>query len=72
VISKVERDGALLSLRWLLDQPAVSIIISDANNAEQVFNNAQVSNLSPLSAELHQSLKDFYQNKVKQHIRGGI
>lgn len=72
MISKVERDGALSSLRRLPDQPAVSIIIFDANNAEQVFNNAQVSNLSPLSAELHQSLKYFYQNKVKQHIRGGI
>lgn len=60
------------SLRWLLDQPAVSTIISGASNAEQVINNAQVSDLPSLSAELHQSLKDFYQTKVKHHIRGGI
>lgn len=60
------------SLRWLLDQPAVSTIISGASNAQQVLSNAQVSDLAPLSNELHQSLKDFYYTKVKQHIRGGI
>ena len=60
------------SLRWLLDQPAVSTIISGASSAQQVISNAQVSDLPPLSSALHQSLNTFYQEKVKQHIRGGI
>ena len=61
-----------VSLRWLLDQPAVSTIISGASSAQQVISNAQVSDLPPLSLALHQSLNTFYQEKVKQHIRGGI
>ncbi|MGJ8691354.1 MAG: aldo/keto reductase [Thalassotalea sp.] len=60
------------SLRWLLDQPAVSTIISGASSAQQVINNAQVSALPSLSPALLQSLNTFYQENVKQHIRGGI
>ena len=61
-----------LALRWILDQPQVSTIIAGASKVDQVTANAAVSEQAPLTEEFHQTLKEFYQNKVKQHIRGGI
>ncbi|MFQ3231379.1 aldo/keto reductase [Reinekea sp.] len=61
-----------LSLRWLLDHDAVSSVITGASSAEQIKRNAAVSDLAPLSAELHTALSYFYQNEVRRHIRGTI
>lgn len=61
-----------LAIRWLLDQPEVSSVIVGASSVEQVAQNAAAAALPPLSKELHQTLKDFYYNDVRQHIRGGI
>ncbi|WP_026970756.1 aldo/keto reductase [Aliagarivorans marinus] len=61
---------AQMSLRWLLDQPAVSSVICGASRAEQVRENASVSDLAPLSRELHDQLSSFYFDKVKSLIRG--
>lgn len=60
------------SLRWILDQPQVSTIIAGASRPEQVASNASASEFHLLSIEQHQSLKNFYYDKVRQHIRGGI
>lgn len=59
-----------LSLRWILDHKAVTTIIPGASSVEQVIGNAKTSNLPSLSEELTQTLKEFYTNKVHQHIRG--
>lgn len=61
---------AQFAMRWLLDQPAVTSIIPGASSAAQVQENASVSNLPPLSADLHQSLHQFYEHQVAAHIRG--
>lgn len=61
---------AQMTLRWILDFEAVSVIIPGASSPEQARENATASNLSPLSSELHEALTSFYQNKVAQHIRG--
>jgi aryl-alcohol dehydrogenase-like predicted oxidoreductase len=61
-----------LSLRWLLDHDAVSSVITGASSAEQIERNAAVSDLAPLSVELHTALSYFYQNEVRRHIRGTI
>jgi aryl-alcohol dehydrogenase-like predicted oxidoreductase len=63
---------AELSLRWLLDFTAVSSVITGASKPQQIERNAAVSNLTPLSKELHQNLSAFYQQQVRQHIRGVI
>lgn len=60
------------SLRWLLDFDAVSSIITGASKPEQIERNAAVSGLPKLSEELHQNLGAFYQNRVREHIRGVI
>lgn len=61
-----------VSLRWILDQPQVSSIIAGASRSSQVVRNAAASSLSPLSKETHTLLRDFYQEQVRQEIRGGI
>lgn len=61
---------AQMAMRWILDQPAVTSIIPGASSAKQVRENAKVADLTPLPDELHESLYDFYQNQVQQHIRG--
>lgn len=60
------------ALRWILDQPQVSTVIAGASRPEQVKTNAHASNLPELSSDLHQQLAEFYSQKVKLHIRGGI
>jgi len=61
---------AQLAMRWILDHPAVSTVITGASRPEQVKENASTSQLAPLSNELHETLRDFYFTKVKQHVRG--
>ena len=61
---------AQMAMRWILDQKAVSTVITGASKVEQVVENAEVSNLPSLSDELHSILHDFYYAKVKQHVRG--
>lgn len=61
---------AQMAMRWLLDQPAVSTIIPGASSPAHVKENARVSDLPPLDTALHHALARFYQDEVKQHIRG--
>lgn len=60
---------AQFAMRWILDQPGVSTVITGASRAAQVRENAAVSALPPLPAALHQRLADFYQQRVKDSIR---
>ena len=61
---------AQMAMRWILDQDAVSSVITGTGKAAQVEENAAVSSLEPLSEELHKKLDSFYYDRVKQHIRG--
>jgi aryl-alcohol dehydrogenase-like predicted oxidoreductase len=61
---------AQMAQRWVLDFAAVTTVITGASRAEQVVGNTAVSQLPPLSPELHQILATFYQAKVTDHIRG--
>lgn len=56
--------------RWILDHDAVTTIITGASSIQQVADNADVSELPSLGEDLHRSLSEFYEAKVKQHIRG--
>ena len=61
---------AQMALRWCLDFPEVTVIIPGAKNPEQVRANAAVSDLPPLSPELHARLREWYAARVAAHIRG--
>ncbi len=59
-----------LALRWCLDFPAVTVVIPGARNPDQARANAGVSELPPLSSELHDKLQVFYECNVAEFIRG--
>jgi len=61
---------AQMALRWILDFPAVSVVIPGARNAEQVAGNTSASDLTPLPSDLHARLSEFYKQKVADNIRG--
>ena len=58
--------------RWVLDHPCVTTIITGASSPDHARANAAVSELDPLDDRLHETLKTFYHQEVKQHIRGEI
>ena len=61
---------AQLALRWLLDHPAVSVVIAGASRPEQATANAAAADLPPLDADLHHDLAAWYRDRVQDHIRG--
>jgi aryl-alcohol dehydrogenase-like predicted oxidoreductase len=61
---------AQMTQRWILDQPAVSSVITGASRVAQVRDNAAVSELEPLPTELHDQLADHYREHVAAEIRG--
>ena len=63
---------AEFALRWILDHPQVSSVIAGASKPQQVVANCLASAKPSLSEVTHQQLDGFYQQQVKQHIRGEI
>ena len=59
-----------MAQRWILDHPAVTTVITGASKQTQVLENAAVSALNPLTGDLHQRLRHFYDESVAHHIRG--
>jgi len=59
-----------LALRWVMDHDAVSVVIPGASSPEQARTNANVTDLPPLPEKLHRKLSEFYEQKVRSHIRG--
>lgn len=59
---------AQMAMRWILDHPAVTTVIAGATRPQQVVENARVSELDPLPADLHRKLAEFYRLKVEQEI----
>jgi aryl-alcohol dehydrogenase-like predicted oxidoreductase len=61
-----------LALRWILDQPAVSTIIAGVTKPTQLRDNVEAARTDPLPDSLTQKLKDFYLEKIRPEVRGGI
>ena len=59
-----------MAQRWILDHDAVTTVITGASTPAQVILNASVSALPPLSVELHEGLRRFYEESVASKIRG--
>lgn len=59
---------AQMAMRWVLDHPEVSTVITGASRPEQALENAAVSGLEPLPPELHQKLARFYRDRVEANI----
>jgi len=59
---------AQLALRWIVDQPGVSVVIPGARNAEQARANAAASDLAPLDEETLDALRAVYDARVREHV----
>lgn len=58
------------AIRWCLDFEAVTTVIPGAKGPDMAAANATVSALPPLSAVLHATLRQLYEDSVERHIRG--
>ncbi|WP_144554451.1 aldo/keto reductase [Bacillus sp. X1(2014)] len=58
------------ALRWILDQKEITCIIPGFKNVKQVEDNLSALETKPFSEEEKQELQRFYQEKVKDYIRG--
>ncbi len=61
---------AQMALRWILDHPAVSVVIPGASRPDQVRANVSAAELPPLPDSLHAELRRLYEEHVREHIRG--
>lgn len=73
----VERElrGASLAqkaLRWVLDHDAVSSVIPGAKDARQAHANAAAALMEPMSEEAHIRLREWYEDEVRESIRGEL
>jgi aryl-alcohol dehydrogenase-like predicted oxidoreductase len=63
---------AQFALRWLLDQPAVSTIIAGVTKPSQLEANVAATKVDSVEPALTEELADWYERKVRGHIRGRI
>ncbi|GAA0574618.1 aldo/keto reductase [Paractinoplanes ferrugineus] len=56
---------AQFALRWIVDQPAVTVVIPGARNPEQAGNNAAAAGLAPLWAEAQEAVTAVYDELIR-------
>ena len=63
-----EATMAQFALRWIIDQPAVTVVIPGARNAQQARGNAAAASLPPLSAEAHDVVRSVYDELIRPQV----
>ncbi len=61
---------AQYSLKWILQHPEITTVIPGASNAAQACSNIKAAELSPISEEMMQQLRDLYSREIYPSIRG--
>ncbi|MEV1116688.1 aldo/keto reductase [Actinosynnema sp. NPDC049800] len=56
---------AQFALRWVVDQPGVTVVIPGARNAEQARANSAAADLAPLSAQAQDEVRAVYDSLVR-------
>jgi aryl-alcohol dehydrogenase-like predicted oxidoreductase len=59
---------AQFALRWILDQPGVTVVIPGARNPEQAAGNVAAAALSPLPEATHEAVKAVYDELIRPQI----
>ena len=59
---------AALALRWVIDQPGVSVVIPGARNADQTKANAAAEALDPLSDTTLRAIAQLYDDEIREHV----
>lgn len=61
---------AQYALRWILDQPGVSVVIPGASRAQQARDNAAAADLPALTGEQLAELEQLYDTRMRAHVHG--
>nr|BFE66397.1 aldo/keto reductase [Dactylosporangium thailandense] len=72
-LAELKPEGATMTqfaLRWIIDHPAVSVVIPGARNGEQARGNAGAAALPPLPAETHDAVARVYDDLVRESVHG--
>jgi aryl-alcohol dehydrogenase-like predicted oxidoreductase len=56
------------ALRWIIDHPAVSVVIPGARNAEQARANAAAGGAAALPDDVHDAVRDVYDQLVRPSV----
>ncbi len=70
-IAALAPDGvptAAFALRWIVDQPGVSVVIPGARNAEQARGNAAAADLAPLDPATLDAVRAVYHARIRAHV----
>ncbi|HEX6347178.1 aldo/keto reductase [Umezawaea sp.] len=59
---------AQFALRWIVDQPGVTVVIPGARNAEQARGNVAAADLAPLTPEALAEVAAVYDELVRPHV----
>lgn len=59
---------AAFALRWIVDQPGVSVVIPGARHADQARGNAAAADLAPLDAAALAGVRAVYDTRVRPHV----
>jgi aryl-alcohol dehydrogenase-like predicted oxidoreductase len=59
---------AAAALRWVIDQPAVSVVIPGARNVTQARSNAGAAELPPLGADTMAAIAQLYDRRIRPDV----
>jgi aryl-alcohol dehydrogenase-like predicted oxidoreductase len=59
---------AQFALRWVIDQPGVSVVIPGASHPEQAHQNAASAELDPLTEEQLAGVVEIYDRLIRPHV----
>ncbi|BEP11725.1 aldo/keto reductase [Acidothermaceae bacterium B102] len=59
---------AQLALRWIIDQPGVTVVIPGARNVAQAESNAAAASAAPLTDDQLSAVRDVYDRLVRPHV----
>ena len=70
-VAEVCRDGvtpAQLALRWIIDQPGVSVVIPGASRPGQARSNSAAGSMLPLNVRQLAALEEIYDRRIRQFV----
>ena len=59
---------AQLALRWIIDQPGVTVVIPGARNVSQAQGNASAASVAPLTDDQLATVREVYDRLVRPHV----
>jgi aryl-alcohol dehydrogenase-like predicted oxidoreductase len=59
---------AQFALRWIVDQPGLSVVIPGARSGEQARGNVAAADLPALTSDQHAAVRDVYDRLIRSHV----